>query len=104
MKYLADIKVGIKNILDKYVGYINDNATRRDICLEIEQYLYDNVPVCINYEIHCDKTNNPPSVIAANQLNIDVTIHELNMMLNINNTNRFRQVFKQKLRNKNVNS
>lgn len=73
---LIYIQVNIENALNQFIFENNTQQTRLRVFSIIDEFL-NNIKASdglYGYEVVCDNTNNPPSVIDANQLNVDIYV------------------------------
>lgn len=73
---LIYIQKNIENALNQFIFENNTQQTRLRVFSIIDEFL-NNIKSSdglYSYEVICDNTNNPPSVIDANQLNVDVYV------------------------------
>ena len=73
---LIYIQVNVENALNQFIFENNTQQTRLRVYSIIDEFL-NNIKASdglYSYEVVCDITNNPPSVIDANQLNVDIYV------------------------------
>jgi len=73
---LIYMQINIENALNQFIFENNTQQTRLRVYSIIDEFL-NNIKASdglYSYEVICDTTNNPPSVIDANQLNVDVYV------------------------------
>lgn len=73
---LIYIQVNIENALNQFIFENNTQQTRLRVFSIIDEFL-NNIKAgdgLYSYEVVCDNTNNPSSVIDANQLNVDIYV------------------------------
>lgn len=68
---VGEINKRITVILQKYMFDGNDSLTRRDMSVEINNYL-EGIKTLANYDVISDKSNNSPDIIFKKIVRVDV--------------------------------
>lgn len=66
----------LQAVLEGFVGLLNDSETREKVVEAFYQVLNADIHV-MEYAVICDERNNPPHVVAENQLYAHVRIREI---------------------------